>query len=462
MLDSLVAKEVIDYGLKKGADFIDLFVDQQQFETLSVKSSEVDNISNGINFGIGIRLIYGTKVLYGYTNSKNKKDLLEVVDALSVNEKVRQDVGQSMSFNFEKNIDQHLVHYGLNNNLSLDEKIPFLFNVDQETRALSEKISQVSASISQRSQEIEIFNSEGLHTSDTRNYIRLGVNAVAEDGTKREDSYYSPGAMMGFEFINSLDPKNISENIVKEALTKLDAIACPAGKMPVIIDNGFGGVIFHEACGHLLETTSVAKKASVFHDKMGEKIASSKVSAVDDGTLGNYWGSINIDDEGMPTKKTQLIKDGILTSFMVDKLGSMKTGYERTGSARRENYRYAPTSRMRNTYIEAGTDKLDDMISSIDKGIYCKKMGGGSVSPGTGEFNFVANESYLIENGKIKSCVKGASLIGTGPDTLTKISMIADNLDFSAGVCGSVSGGVNTTVGQPAIKVDEILVGGGK
>ena len=461
MLDKNIAKEVIDYGLLKGADFVDLFVDQQQFETISVKSSEVENISNGINFGIGIRLIYGTNVLYGYTNSKDKKDLIDVISSLTAN-KEQKKFESLNDFSFTEHTNRHLVHHGLKNNISLDEKLPFLFSLDREARSLSEKVTQLTAGISQRSQDIEIFNSEGLHTTDTRNYIRLSASVIAEDGNIREEDYFAPGAMMGFEYVNSFDPKNVAEKMVKTALTKLKAIPCPAGKMPVIIDNGFGGVIFHEACGHLLETTSVAKKASVFHDKMGEKIASSVVNAVDDGTLDNFWGSINIDDEGIPTKKTQLIKDGILTSFMVDKLGSMKTGFERTGSARRENYRYAPTSRMRNTYIEAGKDKLEDMIASVDRGIYCKKMGGGSVSPGTGEFNFVAKESYLIKDGKIKDCVKGASLIGTGPDTLTKISMVGDNLDFSAGVCGSISGGVNTTVGQPAIKVDEILVGGGK
>ncbi|MFG1482712.1 TldD/PmbA family protein, partial [Halobacteriovorax sp. HFRX-1_3] len=162
------------------------------------------------------------------------------------------------------------------------------------------------------------------------------------------------------------------------------------------------------------------------------------------------------------SQKTQLIKDGKLTSFMVDKLGSMKTGYERTGSARRESYKYAPTSRMRNTYIEAGKDKFEEMIASIDHGIYCAQMGGGSVSPGTGEFNFSVIEGYEIKDGKIGDAVKGATLIGTGPETLKQISMVSDNLDFAAGVCGSVSGGVNTTVGQPALKVDEILVGGGK
>lgn len=197
-------------------------------------------------------------------------------------------------------------------------------------------------------------------------------------------------------------------------MVKLFADACPSGEMPVIIGNGFGGVIFHEACGHLLETTSVAKKASVFHDKMGEMIANSAVNAIDDGTLVNEWGSINIDDEGVETQRTQLIKEGQLTGFMVDKMGGLKTGYASTGSGRRESYKYAPTSRMRNTFIEPGNSSLDEMLAGVERGIYAKKMGGGSVQPGTGEFNFSVQEAYLIENGKITKPLKSATLISTG------------------------------------------------
>ncbi|EQC50720.1 TldD/PmbA family protein [Bacteriovorax sp. DB6_IX] len=461
MLNSQVAKEVIDYALLRGADFAELFVDKQTFETFGMKSSEINDIQTGINFGIGVRLFYGTKVLYGYTNSTNKDDLIEIVKSLSAKD-LRDPMTTLNSFDYTKYDDRHPVIQGLLDNISLEQKLPFLLELDKQTRSISDKIEQVTAGVSQYLQQIEIFNSEGLHTSDMRNYSRIRATAIAKDGSVQDTGSYSPGAMMGWNFIQAMDPKMISEQIAQEALVKLKAEACPAGEMPVVIDNGFGGVIFHEACGHLLETTSVAKKASVFHDKLGEMIASSVVSAVDDGTLENHWGSINIDDEGMPSKKTQLIKDGKLTSFMVDKLGAMKTGYERTGSGRRESYKYAPTSRMRNTYIEAGDSSLEQMISSVDKGLYCKKMGGGSVSPGTGEFNFAAQECYLIENGKISTPVKGATLIGSGPQSLKEISMVGNNLDFAAGVCGSVSGGVFVTVGQPAIKVDNILVGGGK
>jgi TldD protein len=193
---------------------------------------------------------------------------------------------------------------------------------------------------------------------------------------------------------------------------------------------------------------------------MGEMIASDVVSAVDDGTIEGKWGSVAIDDEGMPTQKTQLIKNGKLESFLVDKLGAMKTGFEPTGSGRRQSYKFPPASRMRNTFIEAGDSKFEDLITSMDNGLYAKSMGGGSVSPGTGDFNFAIEEAYLVENGKITRPVKGATLIGSGPDTLKQISMVSDNLELAPGMCGSVSGSVPVTVGQPALKVDEILVGG--
>ena len=230
--------------------------------------------------------------------------------------------------------------------------------------------------------------------------------------------------------------------------------------MPVVIDNGFGGVIFHEACGHSLETTSVEKKASVFWDKKGELIANEALSAVDDGTIDNLWGSISIDDEGMETQKTQLIKDGILTNFLSDRMGEIKTNHPRTGSARRESYKYAPASRMRNTFIEPGKHSLEELLESMGDGLYAKSMGGGSVNPGTGEFNFAVQEGYLVKNGKLTDAVKGATLIGKGEEIMKNISMVGNNLDYAAGVCGSVSGGVPVTVGQPALKVDEILVGG--
>jgi TldD protein len=459
LLDKTVAGRVIDHALSLGADFAELFVEKNNNARISVLSSKVHEIAGGVDFGIGIRLIYGTKVLYGYTNSTNEEELKKITTLIAANDqKASEGARSSFVDQVVKNI--HPASLGLDSTYEMDEKIKFLFEIDKAARGVSEKVDQVNALSLQRLQTIELFNSEGLHTFDDRHYARLVAQVFAKDGSEQSTGYEGPGALQGWEFINTINAKQFGEDVARQALIKLTAVDCPAGKMPVIIDNGFGGVIFHEACGHLLETTSVSKKASVFWDKMDQMIANECVSAVDDGTIEGQWGSINIDDEGMPTQKTQLIKDGRLTSFLVDKIGAMKTGYERTGSGRRQSYKFAPASRMRNTFIEPGSSTLEEMIASVPNGIYCKKMGGGSVQPGTGEFNFAAQESYLIKDGKIDKPLKSATLIGTGPEVLQQISMVGNNFELAAGMCGSVSGAIPTTVGQAAIKVDQILVGG--
>ena len=454
-----VASKVLDHALSLGADFAELFVEKNRNSNISILSSRVHEVAGGIDFGIGIRLIYGTKVLYGYTNSIDEEELKRMTTLIATHD-AQESHYTPIALHKHTILDQHHATLGLNSTYATDEKIKFLLTIDQSARSISEQINQVSANSLQRLQSIEIFNTEGLHTADNRHYTRVSTRVFAQDGTEQSTGYEAPGALQGWEFTHGLDPQQLGQRVAKQALIKLQAIECPAGKMPVIIDNGFGGVIFHEACGHLLETTSVAKKASVFWDQMGQMIANECVSAVDDGTITGEWGSINIDDEGMATQKTQLIKNGQLTSFLVDKVGAMKTGYARTGSGRRQNYKFAPTSRMRNTFIEPGDSSLEEMIASIPHGVYCKKMGGGSVQPGTGEFNFAAQESYLIKDGKIDQALKSATLIGTGPSILKQISMVSTNFELAAGMCGSVSGAIPTTVGQAAIKVDEILVGG--
>ncbi|EGR0751236.1 TldD/PmbA family protein [Vibrio vulnificus] len=460
MLNPVTAKAVIDHALFLGADFAELFVEHHQTNSIQFNSQEVDKINSGIDFGIGIRLFFGHKVLYGFTNSTEESELKRVTSLLAAKDK-RDQIAQAGSLNLIRYPMQHVSLQPLSKDPYLDSKIAFLHQADLAARAQSDKITQFMGSVLQREQQIEIFNSEGLHIGDTRHYVRVATNAVAQDGSEQSVGMEGPGALMGWEFSQQLDAKALGQEVAEQALVKLNADVCPSGEMPVVIGNGFGGVIFHEACGHLLETTSVAKKASVFHDKMGEMIAHSAVSAVDDGTMTNEWGSIHIDDEGMETQRTQLIKDGKLTSFMVDKMGGLKTGYAPTGSGRRQNYKFAPTSRMRNTFIEEGESSFDEMISSIEKGIYAKKLGGGSVQPGTGEFNFAVREAYLIENGKITKPLKTATLISTGPKVLKEISMVGKDMALAPGMCGSVSGSVPTTVGQPSLKVDKILVGGG-
>jgi len=454
-----VAQRIMDHGLFLGADFCELYIEKSNNQSLKVKNEEVHALTGGIDFGIGVRLIFGTEVLYGYLNSIEELAVTAVVEQLANNYK-RERLHTLTPFQLQR-YNQQTAAKKLISNISLvDEKVGYLKETTQRCIHLSDKIMVAEAGVFQRHQSVELFNTEGLHAQDDRHYCRLNASVIAEDGDEKSYGSLAPGMLQGWEMHTLHTPESLSQQVVDQALIKLNAVPCPSGNMPVIIGNAFGGVIFHEACGHLLETTSVQKKSSVFWDKMDSQIAHTVVNAVDDGTLQNEWGSINIDDEGMPVQRTQLIKDGFLVNFLSDKVGELKTGHARTGSGRRQSYRYAPASRMRNTFIDKGESTLDEMITSIDKGIYCKKMGGGSVQPGTGEFNFAAQESYLIENGKITKPLKSATLIGKGPEVLQKISMVGSDLKVMAGMCGSVSGSVPVTVGQPSLKVDEILVGG--
>lgn len=457
MLDKNIAHDVINCALEHGADFCDIFVEKKDSQSVSFNSSEVKDIQSGMNFGIGVRLIYGTKSLYAYTNSKERDDLIKLTQTLAASYKTGSQALMQDQFN---TLTYQEIKSFINKEMPLEEKINNLKSLDSKIRAQGEYISQVNISMIQYQQNIEVFNSKGLYAHEVRPYCRVATNAIAKDGDKQCSGSWNPGARGGDGFLDSLDHDWIAEYLGKKTKTVLYAEPCPAKTMDVVIDNGFGGVIFHEACGHLLETTSVEKKSSVFWDKKGEMIAHENLSAVDDGTIDNLWGSISIDDEGMPTQRTQLIKNGKLENFLSDTLGEMKTGHKRTGSARRQSYKFAPASRMRNTFIEEGPHSNDEIIQSIGDGLYCKSMGGGSVNPGTGEFNFAVEEGYLIKNGKLDKAVKGATLIGRGEKIMKNISMVGKNLDFAAGMCGSVSGSVPVTVGQPMIKVENILVGG--
>ena len=434
-------------------------MERKRDNDVSTLSNEVQSVQSGIDFGIGIRLVYGKKVLYGYTNKMDDTELKRITSELAAKD-LRDAITTSTGFDYRSAPENHPATLVLTRDSEVEAKVAYLMAADRAARAASSKISQTTGFCMQAEQSVELFNSEGLHTRDTRNYIRVGLSAIASDGGEQVTGGWNDGGLTGWELRDDLDPEKTGREAARQALINLSAKPCPSGRMPVVIGPGFGGVIFHEACGHLLETTSVAKKASVFHDQMGEMIANPKVSAVDDGTMTKEWGSINIDDEGMETQRTQLIKDGVLTSFLVDRLGAQQTGFERTGSGRRQNYTFAPASRMRNTFIEPGDGKIDDMIGSIEKGLFASHMGGGSVKPGTGEFNFAVREGYYIEDGKVQYPVKAATLISTGPAVLKEISMVGSDFSLSCGMCGSVSGAIPTTVGQPTLKVDDILVGG--
>ena len=461
-MDERKAEKIIQAGLDKKADFVELFVEETRGASVAYNNRKVETASAGTDYGIGIRMIYGTEVFYANTSNDDEEHLLQLIEALS---KTKSDTKASIQagkvIQLQEKVFPSLHTVTLDpRKIGQEKKLSILKLADETARAMSPKIAQVSARAFDSVSNILIFNSEGLMVKDFRVLSRFSMSVTAQDGVELISAGESPGAQRGFEFFESLDVTSYAKTATERALLMLSAGYVTGKKMPVVMGNGFGGVIFHEACGHPLETEAIRKKASPFCDKLGQQIAHSAVTAIDEGAIPNSWGSINVDDEGYPVEKTVLIENGILKNYLSDRVGAMETGVRRTGSARRESYHYAPVSRMRNTYIDKGKDKFEEMIRSIDDGLYAKKMGGGSVNPATGEFNFAVEEGYLIKNGKITVPVRGATLIGKGHEILPKISMVGDDLEITAGMCGASSGSIPVTVGQPSIKVDEILVGG--
>ncbi|MDU3803866.1 TldD/PmbA family protein [Paraclostridium bifermentans] len=459
MISKEVASKVLSKCLITGGDFAEIFEEDTISNSIGIIDNKVENALGGRSYGIGIRIFKGLKSVYAYTNDNSISSLLDTAykAALALgnlNEEKTIVLNNSIKYK-----DMHPIKL-YPNLIDYKDKIKVMKEAYKSAKDYSTDISQVNVTYLDKDQKVLVANTEGIHVEDRRIRTRLGISAIASKGNENQTGFEGPGRSMGFEMFEEVDPEYYGKEAARTAYTMLHAKNCPAGKMPVAIDNGFGGVIFHEACGHSLEATSVAKGNSVFSGKLGEQIASSKVTAIDDGTLANHWGSSNIDDEGNLTQKNTLIKNGILNSYMIDKLNGRRMNMQATGSSRRQSYKYAPTSRMTNTYIAAGEDKEADIIKSIDNGLYAKKMGGGSVNPVTGEFNFAVAEGYLVKNGEIKEPVRGASLIGKGSEVLMNIDMVSDNLKQAQGMCGSSSGSIPTNVGQPMIRVKEITVGG--
>ncbi len=458
MLTKECAFRLLQKAVSTGGDFAEIFAERKFTSSYECLNGKLEKANSGETVGVGVRIYQGLKSVYSYSNELDEGSLMKMVENLSksVHGEDQIEVKELHEVKIES------VHPILKplNQVPANEKIALLKRADQAMREYDECIKTAQNRYSDEVQDITIYNTEGKMVCDHRERTRLYLTAVAQEGNLRQDAGRNPGAHQGFEFYENMDIEGLAKEACASAITMLHAKDCPSGEMTVVIDNGFGGVIFHEACGHSLEATSVAKGNSVFCGKLGQKIASECVTAVDDGTIVNGWGSANIDDEGNPCQRNVLIENGILKSYMVDRLNARRMKCDVTGSARRESYKYEPTSRMTNTFLVNGKNTFEEIIQATEKGLYAKQLGGGSVNPSTGEFNFSCREAYLIENGKITEPVKGATLIGNGADTLLKIDMVADNLLRAQGMCGSSSGSIPADVGQPTIRVSSMTVGG--
>ena len=458
MISREVCSRVLQKALSTGGDYAEIFAENTINHSIHMISNAVDAIKDTNVAGAAVRVYKGLRSVMASTIDTSESGLLACA------EKAAEALGEGsapMDIVLRERIfgDIHPVKI-VPASVSNSEKINILKEGYFAAKEYDPAIAQVSGTLASVDHRIFIANSDGLLANDRSIRTRIAIEAVAEKGGQTQTGRSSPGRKMGLEMFETVLPREVGLKAARQAMTMVSAGYCPAGVMPVAIENGFGGVIFHEACGHSLEATAVAYGRSQFAGKLGQMIASPKVTAIDDGTIPNAWGSINIDDEGTPGRKNVLIENGVLKSYMIDKFNGRRMGMESTGNARRQSYAYTPTSRMTNTYIAAGSDKNEDIIASMEYGLYAKDMGGGSVNPVTGEFNFSVNEGYLVRNGKICEPVRGASLVGKGSDILRDIDMVGTCMDMGQGVCGSSSGSVPTNVGQPLIRVSGITVGG--
>jgi len=453
-VDRLVAETLAD------ADDGELFLEYRQSESLSWDDGRLRSANFDTVQGFGLRAVAGEATGYAHSSEVSEAALgraAETVRAVTrgrsgtlaqppagTNARLYEDANPLAAMPFEA-------------------KLRLLEEIDAYARARDPRVVQVMASLSGSWQAVRIVRPDGAHTADIRPLVRVNVSVVCKAGDRRESGSYGSGGRATYDVYVAPDAwRHAVDEAVREALVKLEAVDAPAGEMTVVLGAGWPGILLHEAIGHGLEGDFNRKGTSAFAGLMGERIAAPGVTVVDDGTLAGRRGSLTVDDEGTPTRSTVLIDDGRLVGFMQDRQNARLMGMAPTGNGRRESYAHHPMPRMTNTYMLAGTRGRDEIVASVDKGLWAVNFGGGQVDITSGKFVFSASEAYLIENGRIGPPVKGATLIGNGPDALTKIAMVGDDmaLDPGIGTCGKDGQGVPVGVGQPSLRIDGLTVGG--
>lgn len=455
---------LLGLGRAAGADFIEFFLERVNYINCLAEDDIITSISPRLSTGAGVRVFRGKADCYVSTNDLSFPGLKAALEKglsilglqLPVESAYIPEINLELLRDYatKKGKDAWLPECS-----SMREMGEVLLDANARLELKANHVQSRRAVYFRDWQEVLIAASDGTFARDIRLTQSVGYNLLCADGAHRSSISKRAGNTSDPGFLRTWDYESAAEEVAESAGRMLDADYVESGTYPIVMANEFGGVIFHEACGHLLETTQIERKTTPFADKKGVHIAHESLTAWDEGLSPTAFGTIDMDDEGMPAQRTLLIEKGVLKNFLSDRAGSLRTGHPRTGSGRRQNYTYAAASRMRNTYIATGDYSNEDLFASIDKGIYCKKMGGGSVGA-TGQFNFGVEEAYLIENGKITKPLKGATLIGEAKEIMNKISMCSQDLALAAGFCGSISGSIYTTVGQPHIKVDSITVGG--
>jgi TldD protein len=457
LLDPELAARAIEHALARGGDLGEVYAEDRLGFSVSLDDGRVERPQSGAGRGVSVRVVSGDATYFGHVDGIHEADLLRVADS----------VAQAVSGGESRTVAPHAATPAPDahpiatrpEDIDAATKADILRRCDERARAAGDAVAQVTASYGETRQRIEVFNSDGVAAADDRTRVRLGVQVVARSGGTVETGNETRGGHAGFELIDD-DPEQVADAAAKQALTMLDAVDAPTGRMPVVVGPGFGGVLLHEAVGHGLEADAVQKQASIYAGRLGDQLADAGVTAYDDGRRRNEWGSDGIDDEGTPTQRTTILEDGKLTSFLYDLIRARKDGVASTGNGRRESFRHLPVPRMTNTFFAPGDASEQDLISGVERGLYAVSFGGGQVEPATGDFVFGLSEGYLIENGEVTRPVRGATLIGNGVEALAAIDGIASDLAIATGYCGKAGQRVAAGVGQPHVRLRALTVGG--
>ena len=460
MFDQQLIEESLSYASMRGADFAEAFCEETSSSSTSLDEKRIDSRTTGLAKGVGIRVINNSRVGYAYTSTLTTQGMHAAVDAACASAGVGVQAGG-------KGIDATLFKTGGTGKdavgdyaVAAGDTASKLREIDDVVRSFDASIAQANATIGQSQREVLIMNTAGVNVHDAQTRTRCIVQAIAKNSETIQSGHEAPGRSLGADYFDIFSVDNIAQIAAKRAVTLLDAVPAPSGNFPVILAKGAGGVLFHEACGHGLEADHIDKAQSVFAGKIGSRVASHLVTLVDDGTMGDEWGTYRFDDEGNPAQKNILIEDGILNDYMWDILRSTKLGHDVSGNGRRETYEFVPMVRMTNTYLQSGTSTVEDIIASTEFGIYAVALGGGQVDTVTGEFVFGITEGYLVENGRVTSPIRGATLIGNGLETMLNIDAVANDFETWTGTCGKNGQGVPVSAGQPTLRVSSMTVGG--
>lgn len=462
-ISGLNLESVLRTALRNGGDLAELFFEETSSTRVTYEDGRVDRIVDGIDRGVGLRILFDRRSVYGHTTDLSQASVEALASNLSAAVQTTSGGYRAPEWKESRQSDPGIKGYRIGSSprdIPLEKKIELVQRADRAAREELPGAQQVTSVVIDAFRNILVVNSDGLIAPDQKTYLQMFVNVVASRDGRVETAYESDGGYVGLEFFDQNPPEEIGREAAKRVKVLLTALPAPSGRMPVVLAAEAGGTMIHEAVGHGLEADLACNGLSVYANKVGQQVASSLITVIDDGTMPARRGSYAFDDEGTPSQKNVLIENGILRSYMVDRLSAMKFDLMATGNGRRETFRHKPIVRMTNTYIAPGKDDPEAILKDTKWGVYVKAMGGGQVNTVTGDFVFAVTEGYLIRDGRITDPIRGATLVGNGPEVMRIVDRVGNDLGFSTGTCGKDGQGAPVTDAQPTLRIPELTVGG--